>query len=224
VIGVVFDFDGVLADTEHLHLRAYQTVFAKRGWTLDERAYFERYLGYDDDDLIRLFAEDHRIALTPGDRGMVVNEKTHVYVRALEDGSILYPGAAACVRAMGARFPLAIASGSLRDEILHILTANQLLNAFKAIVSADDVAHSKPAPDPYLSAARALGIEPSRCVAIEDSHWGLHAARTAGMRTIALTTTSAREKLASADRIFERVEQVTAQVVDELFGGLAPAR
>src|SRR5262245_32315523 len=215
--GVVFDFDGVLADTERMHLRAYQDVFVKRGWQLDERVYFERYLGYDDSDLIRLFADDNKYRLGAGELDALVQDKTRVYLKALEEGHILYPGAADCVRRIGARFPLAIASGSLRGEIFHILTANRLVSAFKIVVSADDVARSKPAPDPYLAAAKGLGLEPSSCVAIEDSHWGLHAARTAGMRTIGLTTTSSAEKLAAADRVLERVDQVTVGVIEDVF-------
>jgi beta-phosphoglucomutase len=215
--GVVFDFDGVLADTEHMHLRAYQQVFSARGWQLDERAYFERYLGYDDADLIKLFAEDHQLSVSSDERRTLVEEKTKAYLRALEDGHILYPGAAACVERIGARFPIAIASGSLRAEIIHILTANKLLGAFRTIVSADDVARSKPAPDPYIAAAAGLGLGPTACVAIEDSHWGLHAARTAGMRTIALTTTSPAAKLAAADRVLDGIDQVTVQLIEGVF-------
>jgi beta-phosphoglucomutase len=214
--GVVFDFDGVLADTEHLHLRAYQQVLSPRGWHLDESAYFERYLGYNDEDLLRLFAADHRLLLDDaGIRGLIA-EKTSVYTNTIDSGSVLFPGAAACVRRLAARFPLAIASGSLRDEILQILRAEQLTDAFRAVVSADDVERSKPSPDPYLKAAELLGVKAERCVAIEDSHWGLDAARTAGMRTIALTTTSPAAKLAAADVVLERVDQITVQVIERL--------
>ena len=216
--GVVFDFDGVLADTELLHLRAYQDVLSRRGWTLDESAYFERYLGYNDVEMLRLYASDHGLALDAAGIAVLMREKTACYLDQLDTGPILYPGAEACVRALGRRFPLAIASGSLRDEIMRILRAAGLTDAFRAVVSADDVAHSKPAPDPYLAAAAALGLAPAGCIAIEDSHWGLDSARTAGMRTIAITTTSAASKLAKADRIIQRVDEITVELIDEIFG------
>jgi beta-phosphoglucomutase len=218
VFGVVFDFDGVLADTELLHLRAYQEVLSRRGWTLDEAAYFERYLGYNDEELLRLYAADHRLSLDAAGTSALVLEKTVVYQQALDAGSVLYAGAASCVRQLGQRFPLAIASGSLRDEILRILRAEGLMSVFRVVVSADDVTRSKPAPDPYLAAAAQLGIAPANCIAIEDSHWGLDSARTAGMRTIAVTTTSAASKLSAADRIITRVGEVTVELIEDIFG------
>ena len=219
---VVFDFDGVIADTELLHLRAYQQVLSHRGWTLEQSAYFERYLGYNDEDMLRLYAADHRLSLDAAGIRALVSEKTDVYHQTLDSGSVLYPGAATCVRQLAERLPLAIASGSLRDEILRILGAENLTSAFRAVVSSDDVERSKPAPDPYLKAAALLGVDPAACVAIEDSHWGLDAARTAGMRTIALTTTSPASKLTAADLVLQRVDEVTIEVLTGLFHGPGP--
>ena len=214
--GIVFDFDGVLADTEHLHLRAYQDVFSRRGWSLDETAYFTRYLGYDDEDLLRLYVRDHRLAMDDGLLGALLDEKTAVYERRIATGDVLYPGAAAVVRALAPQFKLAIASGSRRPEILHIVRAAGLMDAFTAIVSADDLTKSKPSPEPYLTAAAGLGLDPRACLAIEDSHWGLDSARAAGLRTIALTTTSPASVLRAADRIVSRIEEVTVALIEEI--------
>lgn len=216
-LGVVFDFDGVLADTELLHLRAYQQVLDRRGWTLDRTAYFERYLGYNDEEMLRLFADDHRLDLDDAALRGLIEEKTTAYQSVIASGTVLYPGAAACVRRLALRFPLAIASGSLRDEILTILHGEGLSSVFSTVVSANDVARSKPAPDPYLKAAAGLGLDPRHCVAIEDSHWGLTSARTAGMRTIALTTSSPAARLVEANVMLERVDQVTIDIVLGVF-------
>lgn len=215
--GVVFDFDGVIANTEHMHLRAFQGVFGRRGWTLDETTYFDDYLGYDDAELVRLYAQDHSLNLDETAQRDLLREKAHVFRLAIEAGAVLYPGAAQCVRALAERFSLAIASGSRRDEIVQILTAGNLIGAFPVIVSADDVVNGKPAPEPYLTAAARLGLDPSACVAIEDSHWGLDAAIAAGMRTIALTTTSPAVALSAADAIVLRVDDVTEQLIDRVF-------
>jgi beta-phosphoglucomutase len=214
--GIIFDFDGVLADTEHLHLQAFQEAFSRRGWRLDEAAYFDSYLGYNDEDLVRVYARDHALDLDEEAREEVLGEKERVFLRHIEGGAVLYPGAAGTVRALAARFPLAIASGSRRDEIVRILTAGRLIDAFPVIVSSDDVVNSKPAPEVYLSAAARLGLDPITCVAIEDSHWGLDAARAAGLRTIAVTTTSPAAVLQAADRIVDRVEDVTLALLDDL--------
>jgi beta-phosphoglucomutase len=219
LFGVVFDFDGVLADTEPLHLRAFRAVFARRGWALDDASYYERYLGYGDDDLVRVYGEDHGLRLDAGDRRSLLDEKDLVYRQDIETGTVLYAGAAACVRALAARFSLAIASGSRRVELLHILTSNGLVDAFPVIVSVDDVTRTKPDPEPYLTAAAQLGLAPRVCVAIEDSASGLASARSAGLRTIAVTTSSPASTLAAADRILRRVDEVTVGVIESLIGG-----
>jgi len=222
--GVVFDFDGVLADTEKLHLEAFRAIFARRGWTLDDASYYERYLGYGDDDLVRVYGEERGLRLEPSDRRALLDEKNVAYRQRIQAGPVLYSGAAGCIRALAARYPLAIASGSRRVELLHILTAGGVIDAFRAIVSADDVARTKPDPEPYLTAAAALRLAPDRCVAIEDSHSGLTSARAAGLRTIAVTTSAPATKLSAADRIVARVEDVTATVIDELLAGADSGR
>lgn len=213
---VVFDFDGVLADTEGLHLAAFQDAFDARGWTLDRDVYFESYLGYDDRDLVRAYAEDQAIRLSPADVEAILLDKARRYDRRLASGSVLYSTAPAAVARLGAAFRLGIASGSLRGEILAILRANGLAHAFPVVVGADDVERSKPAPDSYATAVDRLGVRPSDAVAIEDSHWGLAAARAAGLRTIGITTSYPARTLALADVVVASLDEVTAVVVERL--------
>ena len=213
---VIFDFDGVLADTEHLHLRAFQETFAAHGWTLGERSYGERYLGYDDRTTIAAFLRDHDVPVSRDGVEALFREKAAAFDVLRSSGAVLYPSAAACVKRLSTRFPLAIASGSLRSEIVAILNGASLVSAFRVIVSAEDVGRSKPAPDPYLRAAQLLDVDPAGCVAIEDSHWGIDAARSAGMRTIAITSTSDVGALAAADRIIRDLEELSPDVIDAL--------
>ena len=212
---VVFDFDGVLADTERLHLLAFQEAFRGRGWTLADSAYFDRYLGFDDRDLVRAFTIDARVALKPGDEDAIVAAKARAYEAHVHRGSVLFPGAAPAVARLGVPFRLGIASGSLRAEILHILP-DTLVPAFHAIVGADDVARSKPAPDVYLKALDRLDVPASRAVAIEDSRWGLAAARAAGLRTIAVTTSYPAATLSSADRVVRSLDDIGVELIEEL--------
>ena len=211
---VVFDFDGVLADTEGLHLRAFQDVFADRGWTLDRADYFERYLGYSDRDLVVAFAADVNHSLSPVDVTAIVTDKARRYDQRLSSGSVLFDGAAAAIaRLTAAEYRLAIASGSFHAEIAAILAANNLGHAFDAIVGADDVRRAKPAPDPYAAAVEALGVAASHAVAIEDSHWGVAAAKAAGMRAIAVTTTTGAEELRQADVVLGSIGEVSVEQV-----------
>jgi beta-phosphoglucomutase len=213
--GVIFDFDGVIADSESLHLRAFQQAFAARGWKLSRGAYYERYLGSSDRDVIDAFAVERGEWLTPADRTNLLESKGRIY-EALAAGGALCPGADACIRRLDARFPLAIASGALRHEIEHTLDAAGLRDKFLTIVGADDVVQSKPAPDPYLEAARRIGVAPGACVAIEDSPWGLESGRAAGLRTIGITHSYPTARLKLADVVVETLDEVTVSLIEEL--------
>jgi len=213
---VIFDFDGVIADTEGLHLRAFQDIFERRGWQLDERSYFDRYLGYDDVGLVVAFGREHALELSPDDIDTLVDAKTDLFASYLAAGEVLFPTAAACIDRLSDAYALGIASGALKIEITSILEAARLLSHFPVIVAADDVMECKPAPEPYLKAAQGLRADPVRCVAIEDSPAGLAAAKAAGMHTIGLTTTSPRHLLTDADVIFDGLHQISAETIARL--------
>lgn len=201
---VVFDFDGVIADSERLHLRAYQDVVGTAGLSLSEEAYYARYLGYDDVGVLRALARDQGVALAEPRLRELVAEKGARYEALASEGEMLFPGAGAFVRMAAAHVPIAIASGALTHEIEHVLDRAGLLDLFAAIVGADQTERGKPDPDPYLVALARLRaavrrtIDPGRSVAIEDSRWGLLAAREAGLRTVAVTTTYPAGELAEA--------------------------
>ncbi len=213
---IVFDFDGVLADTERLHLRAFQDVFTTRGWQLEEADYFARYLGFDDAGLVAEFARDRGLEIDDRAVARLLDEKARRFAERLEDGQALFPTAAACVARVGATRRLAIASGALRREIEFVLDSADLRTAFAAIVGADDVARSKPAPDAYLEATRLLGVRPERAVAVEDSRWGLESARTAGLRTVAITTSYPATGLQPADAVIGSLDELTDALIDKL--------
>lgn len=212
-IGVIFDFDGVLADSEGLHLRAFQTTFETRGWTLTNEEYYATYLGWSDRDVALVFARAQGIELTRHDLSVMLAAKERAYAALREAGGILYPGAAPAVRRLFDCFPLAIASGSLSREIHDALSLSNLTSSFTAIVGADHVQEGKPAPDAYLEAARRLKLPASRCVAIEDSPWGLESARVAGARTIGITHTYPAPRLAGADRVVGSLDELTPGLV-----------
>jgi beta-phosphoglucomutase len=216
---VVFDFDGVLAHTEPLHLAAFRDAFVAEGWTLTDDAYYQRYLGYNDVETIAEFARDHRFAISTDRTRAILDRKSAAYRRRLASDNVLYPSAAACVARLAATFVLAIASGSLHAEIEGILAVANLRSPFLAIIGADDVARGKPAPDPYITAAARLDLPPASCVAIEDSSWGLTSARSAGMKTIGLTSTTTADRLTAADRVVASLDEITAEFVAALASG-----
>jgi beta-phosphoglucomutase-like phosphatase (HAD superfamily) len=220
---VVFDFDGVIANSEPLHFRAYERVLAGEGVMLSEHDYFARYLGFDDVGAFEAFAGDRGLNWTRDDIAALVARKA-IELEALErDVSVLFPGAADAIGRAAAVVPIAIASGARGEEIRRVLRREQLDTFFTAIVSAEDTPVSKPSPEPYLRAldllraARGAAIDAARCVAIEDSRWGLESARAAGMRTIAVTNTYDKAALtAYADAVIPSLAQFDLDVVASL--------
>src|SRR5262249_245101 len=144
---VVFDFDGVLANSEPLHLRAFREVLASEGVSLTEHDYYARYLGYDDLGVFRAVSGEPGIHWNVRTLDGVVERKAVRMEQLEREVSVLFPGAEAAVRRLAAALPLAIASGALRGEIVRVLEGANLRQFFAAIVSAEDTPASKPAPD-----------------------------------------------------------------------------
>jgi beta-phosphoglucomutase len=216
---VVFDFDGVIANSEPLHLRAFQHVLADRGVDLSRDDYYARYLGYDDAGVFRVIGAERGLAWSERDVADLIASKA-ARIEILErEGSILFPGAADAIRRMADAVPLAIASGALGHEIRRVLERERLSQLFSVVVAAEDTPASKPAADPYLRAVARLAAvldEPpiaADCVAVEDSVWGLESARAAGLRTVAVAHTYARDALSGADLVIERIADLSLEDV-----------
>jgi beta-phosphoglucomutase len=218
--GVIFDFDGVIADTEGLHLRAYQDTLADTPLSVERDAYYARYLGYDDVGVFTSLARDQGQPLADGELKRLIAEKGRRFDALLDTVQPLFPGAADCIRRLAKVTTLAIASGALHEEIERILSDTGLREHFAAIVAADDVVRSKPAPDAYQEAVRRLsGSAAPRWnsyVAIEDSQWGLEAARAAGRKSIAITNSYSAAVLTGADLVVTHLSDVDHDVLERL--------
>jgi beta-phosphoglucomutase len=227
---VVFDFDGVLADSEPLHLRVYQELLAPEGITLPPAEYYSRYLGFDDVGVFEALARDKGLRIEHGRLEDLIARKAALFQRRAAAQHVLFPGAAASVQAISAHCPVAIASGALRDDIETILRNTQLASILSVIVAAGETPEGKPAPDPYaralalLAERHGVAVRPDRAVAIEDSHWGLESARAAGLRTIAVTTSYEARDLGVSDLIVPDISHVTPELVDRVVSGRAGAR
>jgi beta-phosphoglucomutase len=213
ISAVVFDFDGVLADSEALHLRAYQDVLSAEGIGLTREEYYDRYLGFDDEGVFAELGKDLGLPMDAGRIAALVARKGDAFMTLVRNGEVLYPGAVRCVERMAAAFPLGIASGALRHEIETILGQGGLASHFRFIVASGDTPRSKPAPDPYRLAARLHGVAPEACVAIEDSHAGIESARAAGLKCVAVTHTYAGRTLGSANRIVTSLDEITPETM-----------
>lgn len=220
---IIFDFDGVIADSERLHLRAYQDILAPEGITMSTEDYFARYLGYDDVGVFKAIGRDHGVAMDDRRVADLIDRKGHRYESLAAAGEMLFPGAAAFIRAAAAAVPIAIASGALTHEIEEVLERADLRSLFPVIVGADQTAHSKPHPDPYQAAFSRLRAHSGRdllarrTVAIEDSRWGLVSARAAGLRSVAVTNTYSEEELrADSELVAPGLNTLTLDALDAL--------
>jgi beta-phosphoglucomutase len=224
---VVFDFDGVLANSEPLHLRAFQSVLAARDVILSAQEYYEMYVGYDDETVFREIARDRGLDAGPEWASQLTEAKSVVMQTLLARGSPLFPGAFKAVHDLADRVPVAVASGAQRHEILQVLQLEDLARVFTAIVAAGETPNGKPAPDPYRRAVELIAletgtpIEAGRVVAVEDSIQGLESARAAGLRPVALSTTYRTELLMGASAVMV-LPDISAVTYDRLVSLWAP--
>lgn len=216
IAAIVFDFDGVLADSEPLHLRTYREVLARLGITLTRDVYYSELLGYDDVGVFTRVGAAAGIAMDGGRIAALIEEKARVFDEVIASTDVLYPGAVACVERLAASYPLGIASGALKGEIVAILRRAKLDRHFRFIVSAEDTPRSKPAPDPYARAAQLHGVVPAACLAIEDSRWGIALAKAAGLRCVAITHTYPATELTEADAILNSLSELDGEYIAKI--------
>ncbi len=216
---IVFDFDGVIVDSEPLHWEAFRRVLGPLGFECDYATYLDRYVGFDDRDMITTWFGEQQRRLDPGQLDELVQHKAAVFVDVVGAGVRPFPGAVELIKHASAELPVAICSGALLSDIEVILHAvgDGLMERFQAIVTAEDVPRSKPDPACYRLSAERLGVGPGACVAIEDTAAGLRAAADAGLHTLGVTHTHPADQL-HADRVVESLAGVTLDAMREWYG------
>jgi HAD superfamily hydrolase (TIGR01509 family) len=223
---IIFDFDGIIVDSEPIIMKLTQEMAAQEGWTVSEEDYYRNYLALDDRGIVENLFISHDRAVDRRRVDELVNWKSRVYGKIIEDGLPTLPGAVDFVHQAAQAFPLAIASGSARNEIEHLLGKLQLRDRFRIITTADDCERSKPDPEVYLKAVTSLKTLPefknnpllaSECVAIEDAPGGIDAAHAAGIKCMGLAHSRAVENLSHADWVFHGFKEVDLKALAEEF-------
>ncbi len=218
-----FDFNGVLVDDEAVHLEAFREALAPEGVPVDDAAYWERYIGFDDVGAFRAMLTDAGRSATDETVRALVEAKRPLYMKRAHAGLKTFPGAAACVRGFAARGPVIVVSGALRAEIELGLSVLGVSSAVAAIVSAEDTARSKPDPEGYelgLAAAAKRGVADARGgLVIEDSVAGVQAAKAARLACLAVAHSYPRATLeaAGADATFDALADVSEEAVAALW-------
>ncbi|HJQ68185.1 MAG TPA: HAD family phosphatase [Blastocatellia bacterium] len=220
---IIFDCDGVIADTEPIHLSAFRKTLEEDEIVITDEEYFENYLGLDDRACFKRAFEIRGLEVGEAKVEQLLAAKAAYTTSFMREELRLFPGVEGFIRNASMKYPLAVATSALRREVELVLELTALRDMFKAVITAEDVARSKPDPEPYLKALEALNrssaqsIKAADCLVIEDSARGVRSARGAGMRAIAVTNTCPAEQLAEADHIINSIESLSLSDVESLF-------
>jgi HAD superfamily hydrolase (TIGR01509 family) len=210
---VLFDMDGVLADTEPLHEQATREVLKQHGISLSSEEY-ANCMGTGAENTFRSILAAHN--LTGIDIAKLVGEKAKIYIELSKNVKEV-PGAKELVSTISGKMKIGVVSSSSRDKVITMLKKLHLRPYFEVIIAREDVAMAKPHPEPYMCAAERFKIKPDTCVAIEDAYNGLLSAKAAGMNCIVLRTSNARYvDFSKADLIVSNLGEVTLETVKRL--------
>jgi HAD superfamily hydrolase (TIGR01509 family) len=202
---IIFDMDGVIVDSEPLHERAFRHVFAEIGHAETHGVDFPSYYGKTDVLVWRDFIARHQ---PPHSLEELLGRKERHFASFIAEEQPIFEGLPELLERCASRWPVGLASGSRHPTINAVLALRGLRRHFRAIVSSEDVAHGKPAPDIFLRAAELLGAAPAECVVIEDSAAGVTAGRAAGMTVIGITNSLPPEKLAHAHHVVSDYDEI----------------
>lgn len=220
---LIFDFDGVIFDSEPVHITGFAQVVRPLGIEFTDEEYQAQYLGFDDYEVLRLMSQHYDVEISTELVNKLVAEKTQYIQNNLAEMTQPIPGVIELIHAAAKhKIPLAVCSGGLRDEIEVGLVRLGVRELFPVVLAAEDVTNCKPHPEGYLRSAELLAqhtgqaVLPRNCVAIEDSPTGLAAVRAAGMKALAITSTYAAEDLGGADKILSDLASVTIEMLEKL--------
>ncbi|MCB1071288.1 MAG: HAD family phosphatase [Verrucomicrobia bacterium] len=220
----LFDFDGVIVDTEPLHHRAFQRVLDPLGLPISWEEYQRRYIGFDDRDALRERFQAGGEPLSHSRMKALIHRKAQAFLEIIRtEGAQPYPGLVELIRSTSAHRPTALCSGALLSDVQPILAQLGLDQCFQVKVTADRVASSKPDPESYQLAFTELEkafpgkvLRLTHSLAIEDTPAGIRSARAAGLKVLAVTNTYPAKDLQEAHRVVTTLDGMTAQDLDHL--------
>ncbi len=218
MIATLFDFDGVLVDSEPAHLAAFNDVLEPRGLAIAEKDYVQRFLSLDDASVFRSVIARRGQTLSEDDVRSLVAAKAVRFMDRFGAAFRVFPGAAELVTRRAALGIVGIVSGALEHEIVSALERMGVRSKVAFVVSAESCAESKPDPAPFLAALKELagrGVG-ANAIVVEDSIGGVRSAKSAGLRCVAVTHSYPREELlrAGADAVVDDLASLTDGILD----------
>jgi len=220
---VIFDFDGVITDSEILHLRAFNRSLVPFGVEISTKDYYTNYLGFSDFDCYKALIDNGLLKIDERQIGGIIKEKSKIFEELSKTEGRTIEGVHEFLQMLEKnKIPMAICSGSLMVEIEVVLEESGLRHFFAEIVSAEQVKKGKPHPEGFLLSLQKLNkkchphIAAGECIVIEDSHWGLQAGKAAGMHTVAVTNSYEAGQLSMAEKIVSRLNELTIDDLQQL--------
>jgi len=220
---VIFDFDGVITDSEVLHLRAFNGSLEPFGVEIPKKDYYQNYLGFSDFDCYKALIDDGLLKVDERQIGDIIKGKSELFEELARTEGQTIEGVHEFLKMLEQdEIPMAICSGALLVEIELMLDEANLRHFFKTIVAADHVKKGKPDPEGFLLALQRLNndckppLTADQCVVIEDSHWGLQAGNAAGMHTIAVTNSYDADQLTMAKKVVTRLTDLSVEDLRQL--------
>ena len=223
---VIFDFDGVISDSEALHFQTIKEVLEEDNMTLSWETYERDYLGFDDRGSFAFALAQHHLTSTTNIVAEMCQRKLKKFVALLDNHCVILPGADALLADLNKHnIPCGICTGSMRIEAETILENANMRHYFVDIVAADDVKISKPDPEGYILSHKQINtcanITPlattDECIVIEDSMWGIESAQKANLKCLAVETTYPASKLTMADHTVKSLEDLNAKKLIDIF-------
>ncbi|NCD34399.1 MAG: HAD family phosphatase [Spartobacteria bacterium] len=223
---VIFDFDGVIADTEPLHFEAFRRLAAMHHVHFNWQEYLDELVGFDDRDLFSHAFQRRGVACTDNMLQSLVDEKAQSFLQLVDEMDVQpYPGVISLIRSIHGHVPLGLCSGALASDVAAVFHKFELDGYFEIQSTADHVHVSKPDPAPYLDALSKLSdmhperhLNASQCVAFEDTNSGITSAKRAGLHVIGIANTLPPETLwtAGADAVIESCTTLSYTKLEEL--------
>jgi len=220
---IIFDFDGVITDSEVLHLRAFNQSLVPYGVKISTKDYYTNYLGFSDFDCYKALLDNGLLKIDERQIDSIIKQKSKIFEVLTKTEGRTIEGVHDFLQMLEEnKIPMAICSGSLMVEIEVMLEESGLRHFFAEIVSAEQVKKGKPHPEGFLLALQKLNknshtpIAAGECIVIEDSHWGLQAGKAAGMHTVAVTNSYEAGQLAIAEKIVAHLNELTIDKMQQL--------
>jgi len=204
--GVIFDWDGVVVDSSHLHEKSWELLAEEEGRELPEDHFIKGFGMKNERVIPEVLGWD---VTTEKLKGLSLRKEALYRELIDQEGLPLLPGVEEFISYLNEMtIPMVIGSSTHLLNITKVLDNLTLIHIFTDIVCGDDVIHGKPAPDIFLKAAEKLGLPPEDCLVVEDALVGIEAAQRANMTVAAVTTTCSRDQLGHADCVVDRLDQI----------------